>query len=104
LKTIEDAGYPRPTHYYSGSAADAKWYTDEGMEIVIVDRFSGRFGNVSSSKIRESIILKTPYWKSQVPEVLHELVETKFPESLRHVDPNMVFAVKKEPEILASRL
>jgi len=99
-KTIDDAGEPKPTHYYSGCMDDAKWYTDVGMEVVICDRFMGQWANVSATKIRESIIAKSDYWKTQVPPELHVYVESKFPQQLRGIDPTQVVVVKKDVEMI----
>lgn len=50
---LDRYGLPRPTHYFSGSEADAAWYTETGWEIVIIDRETVGKG-ISATKIREA--------------------------------------------------
>ena len=54
LGELESHGLPRPTHYFSGSRADAEWYTETGWEIVIIDRETVGQG-ISATKIRDAM-------------------------------------------------
>ena len=54
LGELDRHALPRPTHYFSGSLADADWYTETGWEIVIIDRETVGKG-ISATKIRETL-------------------------------------------------
>lgn len=53
-KELAKNNLPLPTHYFTGSIEDAKWYTESGWEIVIVDRLTVGKG-ISATKIREEM-------------------------------------------------
>lgn len=53
-KELAKNNLPLPTHYFSGSVDDAKWYTQAGWEIVIIDRFTVGKG-INATKIREEM-------------------------------------------------
>jgi len=93
MSEIEKKCLPQPTRYYGGSATDVSWFVNavnlEGkpIETYIVDRYSS--GVMSATEVRKSIAnsivdpeITTDEWKRFVPEVLHDFLVEKFPESL----------------------
>ncbi len=54
MEELKKRGLPCPTHYFSGSEADADWYTETDWEIVIIDRETVGKG-ISATRIREAM-------------------------------------------------
>jgi cytidyltransferase-like protein len=103
LQKIENLGLPSPTDYYTGSRADAIWYSqrfyspltskdtwDVGLKsfrtgpdyetirhLHIMDRDSNSFP--SATELRAFIELRSDEWKQYVPAVNHKLIEENYP-------------------------
>lgn len=101
LQKIGALGLPHPTDYYTGSKADAIWYsqrffnptmasddmkldqrfydpTETQLRLLhIMDRDSNTFP--SATELRAFIELRSDEWKQYVPAVNHELIEENYP-------------------------
>jgi hypothetical protein len=103
LSRIASASLPAPTDYFTGSAIDARFYTDyfaslddpsvssgpvrtfssptQDRRLHIVDRASTL--NLSGREIRNLIEARDPEWRNYVPAKLWHYVERHYPPHLR---------------------
>ena len=99
--TIEKTGMPQPDKYYAGDLANSTWFknvknkhTGKAMEIVIVDRLKTNI--MSGTDIRNHIVEGLDEWKSHVPPVIHEFIETNFPLILKQEFKEVMDSFSKE--------
>jgi hypothetical protein len=103
LSRIASANLPAPTDFFTGSAIDARFYTDyfaglddpsvssgpvrafssptQDRRLHIVDRASSL--NLSGREIRHLIEARDPEWRNYVPAKLWRYVERHYPPHLR---------------------
>lgn len=102
LEKVEAMGLPPVTDYFSGSEADAQWYTgrfwdgtgpktsnfytaDDASSQVrylhIIDREQNIYP--SATELRVFLQTRSEKWKKWVPAVNHDLVESTYPEHFK---------------------
>lgn len=82
IERITKIGLPEPSHYYSGSEADACWYTNwfEKDCLHILPRQFNVYP--SATEIRTFLETRNEAWKKYVPKVNWDIVKT-FPEGYK---------------------
>jgi nicotinamide mononucleotide adenylyltransferase len=86
LSRIASASLPAPTDYFTGSAIDARFYTDyfASLEDPSVSNGPVRtYSSLSGREIRHLIEARDPEWRNYVPAKLWNYVERHYPPHLR---------------------
>ena len=78
IDELEHKDYHEADAYYAGSQFDGRWFEEQKLEIVYVDRTFQDFPFVSATMIRDMMVIQDPRWKLYVNKENYKLLETHY--------------------------
>jgi nicotinamide mononucleotide adenylyltransferase len=78
VEELEMKDYPEVDAYFGGSKFDTRWFKDESLEVIHVDRTNEDYPFVSGTMIRNMIVLQDIRWKLFINKNNHDLIDKHY--------------------------
>ena len=75
VENLEVKEYIEPTNYYAGSNYDGRWFKEQKLDTVIIDRTYQKFPYCSATMVRDLCLYQDSRWKLYVHETNWEIIE-----------------------------